>query len=1017
MNAGTCLYKAFISYRHVERDRVWARWLIEKLETYRTPHGLVAHGIAGRIGHLFRDDDEIPASSDLTRQIEEALQASEYLIVVCSPRTPHSRWVRREIEIFQHLGRSDHILALLTEGEPEESFPPELLRVAREHIAANGSKDIVWEDVEPIAADVRDHPEERASRTRQRALLRIAASLLGCRYDDLAQRDRARRTRQLGIWGAAATLSLLLLAGGIFAYWNNYRVQTHYYAGFGTRWGVPFGIHELTRSAASRRSDVYQIDIQRGRVIEMRHTNAYGTPIAGTLDPEEIWEQGAAVWDIAYSHGKVQSIVLKSPVLAPMLTENYAWDAGEAVVSFYETAGRPISLGAGAADIFSTRPAAGAARVTQHRLTFTKDGLVAKRAFETPYGTPEQEADGSSQIEYRYNKFGSPEEVRQLDDKGQLLSSGVSEQTRSYDARGALTGVVVRDASGVVRGGISLKRDSDGNIVELSIEGQPVAQLTSMSGVARLEIHRDANGNAVDAEAFDDKGQRTWTDAGVSQSTTKYDGNGRAILASAFGLDGKPVYNKDGYAAVSAAYDARGDVIEQTFLGLDGKPIVTADGCAGLKYAYNADGRQTWMGCLGVDGQLHADTTGVAQESFDYNERGLVSVERFLDRSGHEIAGGPSNCAKQTFDYDERNNQTEDDCFGPDDKLKLNINGYAKHMFVFDDRGNVVGQSNYGVDGNLIVGVNAFGFATLKQTIDGIGQIAKIESYDAAGQPMVGSAGFFRAVYSYDTRGDTVAANLYGIDSRPIMGSMRARYDNRGHQIEQEFLDGTGQTISKTSRTYDVSGSNTELTERFGPGGAVVVGTDGCARLEKRFNARGWNTDDLCLAADGKPKLSIYGSAQEHFQYDALGRPILEQYYDTDGRPAPGPDGCAGDAAVFDGRGEITESDCLDPMNHRTIAKYGAAVTRFVYNNLGLETERTFYDVQDKPFTKGLFRIETRYDGQRRAMEYRDLDYKGHLLGVRPAALPQLPPAGASSPLAATTNQQPGGQARPLSNQ
>ena len=28
-------YKALISYRHVDSDRKWAKWPIEKLETYR----------------------------------------------------------------------------------------------------------------------------------------------------------------------------------------------------------------------------------------------------------------------------------------------------------------------------------------------------------------------------------------------------------------------------------------------------------------------------------------------------------------------------------------------------------------------------------------------------------------------------------------------------------------------------------------------------------------------------------------------------------------------------------------------------------------------------------------------------------------------------------------------------------------------------------------------------------------------------------------------------------------------
>ena len=37
-------YDAFISYRHVEPDRAWAKWLHGALQTYRVPEQLVANG-------------------------------------------------------------------------------------------------------------------------------------------------------------------------------------------------------------------------------------------------------------------------------------------------------------------------------------------------------------------------------------------------------------------------------------------------------------------------------------------------------------------------------------------------------------------------------------------------------------------------------------------------------------------------------------------------------------------------------------------------------------------------------------------------------------------------------------------------------------------------------------------------------------------------------------------------------------------------------------------------------------
>ena len=64
-------YDAFISYRHVEPDRRRAKWLHTSLETYRVPKKLVRQrGVAPRVGRVFRDEEELPASSDLNDQIE-----------------------------------------------------------------------------------------------------------------------------------------------------------------------------------------------------------------------------------------------------------------------------------------------------------------------------------------------------------------------------------------------------------------------------------------------------------------------------------------------------------------------------------------------------------------------------------------------------------------------------------------------------------------------------------------------------------------------------------------------------------------------------------------------------------------------------------------------------------------------------------------------------------------------------------------------------------------------------------
>ena len=52
------------------------------------------------MGRVFRDQEELPIGSDLDDNISGALKESKYLIVICSPRTPESYWVCKEIETF-----------------------------------------------------------------------------------------------------------------------------------------------------------------------------------------------------------------------------------------------------------------------------------------------------------------------------------------------------------------------------------------------------------------------------------------------------------------------------------------------------------------------------------------------------------------------------------------------------------------------------------------------------------------------------------------------------------------------------------------------------------------------------------------------------------------------------------------------------------------------------------------------------------------------------------------------------
>lgn len=239
-------YCAFISYRHADNTqegRRWAEWLHQALEHYVVPPDLGdplklrGEPIRESLYPIFRDQDELPAHADLATGIRAALEASDFLIVLCSPRSAVSPWVRKEVREFKELGRSDRILAVIIAGEPnaddpakaregimrdEECFCEELrFGVAR----ADGTLD--WSArTEPLAADLRpngmraegfvtaeayrehltqtsSHGPERiatlSEKYRQQlnqGLLKVIAGLLGVPLGQLINRDAAHRAAQ-----------------------------------------------------------------------------------------------------------------------------------------------------------------------------------------------------------------------------------------------------------------------------------------------------------------------------------------------------------------------------------------------------------------------------------------------------------------------------------------------------------------------------------------------------------------------------------------------------------------------------------------------------------------------------------------------------------------------------------------------------------------------------------------------------------------------------------------------------
>ncbi len=160
--------------------------------------------LQARLPPVFKDREELAASSDLAQSVREALEESSTLIVICSPNGASSKWVNEEIRTFTALGRRDHIQCLFVGGVPGASRAPgadPALECLPPALFEGGGR-------EPLASDIRPGGDGRTA-----ARLKLLASVMGVSFDVLRQREHVRRARRLMIASTVLGLGFVAMTG------------------------------------------------------------------------------------------------------------------------------------------------------------------------------------------------------------------------------------------------------------------------------------------------------------------------------------------------------------------------------------------------------------------------------------------------------------------------------------------------------------------------------------------------------------------------------------------------------------------------------------------------------------------------------------------------------------------------------------------------------------------------------------------------------------------------------------
>ncbi len=208
---GADQYKAFISYSH--KDRAWAKWMHRKLETYAFPKNLIDSQtdigpVPRNLRPIFRDREELAAGHNLGKKIEAALNASENLIIICSPNAAQSHWVNQEILYFKHHNRGAKIFSVIVEGEPFASNPADECFPDSLKFEIDPAGELSSEPAEPLAADLRENRDGK-----RLGLLKLISGMAGLGVNDLVQRDLQRARKRVTAITASAAAIVLAMGG------------------------------------------------------------------------------------------------------------------------------------------------------------------------------------------------------------------------------------------------------------------------------------------------------------------------------------------------------------------------------------------------------------------------------------------------------------------------------------------------------------------------------------------------------------------------------------------------------------------------------------------------------------------------------------------------------------------------------------------------------------------------------------------------------------------------------------
>lgn len=949
-------YYAFISYNH--RDEKVAKWLQRQLEHYRLP--AIARKEIGRdvkIRPVFRYAVNL-SLGDLREKIKEELDASKYLIVVCSPNSAQpniegKHWVNDEITRFIETGRKDAIIPVIVDGEPNvggerECFPPALR--GAEIAGANLSK---------------------GSRSQRRAdFLKIVAKLLGILPDQLIRHTEDEEQRMLRLkWLKLLPLACLAILGGLFV-WDVVRPVSLYFADWVDCYGLPEGIYEVPKSDLRMRSSTYRFDYQgyywhgihlkslpqgwfglRRKLKRVVHVGPTDIP---TEEYNEFLKPRPIIMKFVYDedgrlmkktiHKRGGKDFVSGPIIKNMHYANRR-DKERTIIngrmwetfddgSFYFLRGNVTQRKDSTSDART--------RITHCNIDRDATGrMVSIRFLSAPDMSPACDNDGVYGIEYdltHEKDEGAPGRIREqhhLDEKGDRRSDRYGVATIKFGYSGSsLNSIEYLDkARGLVLGRAGFYRsflqyDGYGNCTNEVLKNK--YDKPSYRVLREEDMGREVGGSQI------------WASCAYVYS------NGLRVARHAYQPDGQLLQRKGCVATLRWGYDDWGDCIVRENIGANGHRVINPNGFSVIKCTVDhSTGEITGIRFLMEDGTTPA-----------YDESGVAGFDRIFDE-----------CLGLVIEEDYRDGNGQ---------LMANKDGYAMIRQKFDGHGRVVQQVFYDVTTNVCVPAyfgGDIGCVKWEYPRTG-GDWQKCLYYTddtnkVRAKDKYGKSGF---VIKYDEYGRDVECWDIGIDDRPLQQEWwYFLYGGRAHKKEYSRVSQRteiaphhyaekGWRVIKTTK-YSTDDMKPHLGEGYCSKRQIY---DTCGRL--MFEIYEDDKGERVMKTTSGYSLMVnkwneYGMQEECYYFDRFGNPALSARFFDDSSLQD--DGIAGWKATYNSTTHELESKVylgLDQKTPKCLGYNTYSEERYFNNGKGMSEISYWHNGKPVKCVKGFHLVRINSD-------------------------------------------------------